>query len=358
MKTSKYSDSLIMSILKQAEAGTPIPNLCREHGMSSATFYKWKSKYGGMDLSMMTRLKELEAENARLKRMYADEAAKVRHLARCTFKKVLRPVQRKSLAQQATEQFKISISMACLIFKVSQTCYRYKARLDEENQQIAEWLIQLTNDHKTWGFKLCFLYLRNVKKYKWNHKRVYRIYKELELNLRIKPNKRIKREQPETLAVPTAKNESWSMDFMHDQLSDGRSYRVHNVIDDYNRESLDILIDFSLPAERVLRGLDQLIEWRGKPKRIRTDNGPEYISELMEKWCDQHGIEHVFTQPGNPQQNAYVERFNRTVRYECLNQYLFRDLSEVQDYTTDWQYFYNHERPHMSVNGCPPIFKQ
>lgn len=248
--------------------------------------------------------------------------------------------------------------MACLIFKVSQTCYRYKARLDEENQQIAEWLIQLTNDHKTWGFKLCFLYLRNVKKYKWNHKRVYRIYKELELNLRIKPNKRIKREQPEPLAVPTAKNESWSMDFMHDQLSDGRSYRVHNVIDDYNRESLDILIDFSLPAERVLRGLDQLIEWRGKPKRIRTDNDPEYISELMEKWCDQHGIEHVFTQPGNPQQNAYVERFNRTVRYECLNQYLFRDLSEVQDYTTDWQYFYNHERPHMSVNGCPPILKQ
>ena len=127
-------------------------------------------------------------------------------------------------------------------------------------------------------------------------RRVNRIYKELELNLRIKPNKRIKREQPEPLAVPTAKNESWSMDFMHDQLSDGRSYRVHNVIDDYNRESLDILIDFSLPAERVLRGLDQLIEWRGKPKRIRTDNEPEYISELMEKWRDQHGIEQVFTQ--------------------------------------------------------------
>ncbi len=248
--------------------------------------------------------------------------------------------------------------MACLIFKVSQTCYRYNARLDQENIQIADWLIKLTNEHKTWGFKLCFLYLRNIKNYQWNHKRVYRIYKELKLNLRIKLNKRIKREQPEPLAVPTAKNESWSMDFMHDQLSDGRSYRVHNVIDDYNRESLDILIDFSLPAERVLRGLDQLIEWRGKPKRIRTDNGPEYISELMGKWCDQHGIEHVFTQPGNPQQNAYVERFNRTVRYECLNQYLFRDLSEVQDYTTDWQHFYNHERPHMSVNGCPPIFKQ
>ena len=174
--------------------------------------------------------------------------------------------------------------MACLIFNVSQTCYRYKALLKEENVQIAEWLIKLTNENKTWGFKLCYLYLRNVKGYGWNHKRIYRIYKELELNLRIKPNKRIKREQPETLAVPTAKNESWSMDFMHDQLSDGRSYRVHNVIDDYNRESLDILVDFSLPAERVLRGLNQLIEWRGKPKHIRSDNGHEYISDLIVKY--------------------------------------------------------------------------
>ena len=95
-----------------------------------------------------------------------------------------------------------------------------------------------------------------------------------------------------------------------------------------------------------------------KPKRIRSDNGPEYISDLMKVWCEQNKIEHVFTQPGNPQQNAYVERFNRTVRYECLNQYLFRNLSEVQDYTTAWQRFYNHERPHMSVNGYPPHFKQ
>ncbi len=247
---------------------------------------------------------------------------------------------------------------ACFIFQLSQTCYRYKAQLDEQNKMIADWLLKLTNENKTWGFQLCFLYLRNVKGYSWNHKRVYRIYKELELNLRIKPNKRIQRIKPEPLTVPSAPNESWSMDFMHDQLSDGRSYRIHNVIDDYNREALDILIDFSLPAQRVLRGLDQLIAWRGKPKRIRSDNGPEYVSDLMQAWCTQHGIEHVFTQPGHPQQNAYVERFNRTVRYECLNQYLFRELEEVEDYTTIWQHFYNHERPHMSVDGKPPKFKQ
>lgn len=117
----------------------------------------------------------------------------------CTVKKVIRSTQRKALAQRAVEQFKISVSKACLIFQVSQTCYRYTAQLDEQNKIIAEWLLKLTNENKTWGFQLCFLYLRNVKGYLWNHKRVYRIYKELELNLRIKPNKRIKRIKPESL---------------------------------------------------------------------------------------------------------------------------------------------------------------
>ena len=103
---------------------------------------------------------------------------------------------------------------------------------------------------------------------------------------------------------------------MHDQLSDGRSYRLFNVIDDFNREGLLIDADFSLPAERVRRSLNQLIEWRGKPAQIRCDNGPEYISGLLAAWSDEQKIELAFIQPGNPQQNAYVERFNRTVRYD------------------------------------------
>jgi len=120
---------------------------------------------------------------------------------------------------------------------------------------------------------LCFLYLRNVKGFVWNHKRVYRIYRELELNLRIRPRKRLKRDKPDALAVPEEINECWSMDFMHDQLGDGRSFRLFNVIDDFNREGLTIEVDFSLPALRVIRALDRIIEWRGKPKRIRSDNG-------------------------------------------------------------------------------------
>ncbi len=129
--------------------------------------------------------------------------------------------------------------------------------------------------------RLCFLYLRNVKGFGWNHKRVYRIYRELELNLRIKPRKRLVRQVPEPLAAPSAVNQVWSMDFMHDQLADGRSIRLFNVIDDFNREALGIEIDFSLPSERVIRALRQIIGWRGRPKAIRCDNGPEYLGAAI-----------------------------------------------------------------------------
>jgi putative transposase len=168
------------------------------------------------------------------------------------------------MAQRTVAQG-VSIRLACLAFCISQTCYRYQAKHSAENVEIADLLIRLTHNQRNWGFGLCFLYLRNVKGHRWNHKRVYRIYRELELNLRIKPRKRIVREKPEPLAVPETINQCWSMDFMHDQLSDGRSYRLFNVIDDFNREALAIDIDLSLPSERVIRALDQIIEWRGKP---------------------------------------------------------------------------------------------
>lgn len=249
------------------------------------------------------------------------------------------------------------ISQACRAFCISETCYRYKPRLSNENQLIADSLIELTEQKRNWGFGLCFLYLRNVKGYPWNHKRVYRIYCELSLNLRIKPHKRLKREKPVPLAVPQNINECWSMDFMHDQLADGRSCRLFNVIDDFNREGLTIDVDFSLPAERVIRSLNQIIEWRGKPKSIRCDNGPEYISHRLASWAKKNQITLCFIQPGNPQQNAYIERFNRTVRYDWLSHYIYDEMSELQDKATQWLWTYNHERPNMGIGGITPIQK-
>ncbi|SUD12482.1 ISxac2 transposase [Pseudomonas aeruginosa] len=140
------------------------------------------------------------------------------------------------MAQRAVRSGRASIKLACQAFGVSVTCYRYQPRLSSENAEISDHLIRLTHNQRNWGFGLCFLYLRNVKSHCWNHKRVYRIYRELELNLRIEPRKRIVREKPEPLAVPEAINRCWSMDFIHDQLADGRSFRLFNLIDDFNRE--------------------------------------------------------------------------------------------------------------------------
>ena len=144
------------------------------------------------------------------------------------------------------------------------------------------------------------------------------------------------------------------MDFMHDQLADGRSFRLFNLIDDFNREALTMDIDLSLPAERVVRALDQVIEWRGKPQIIRSDNGPEFISSKLVLWAEKHGIRLEHIQPGNPQQNAYVERYNRTVRYDWLGHYLFESIAEVQEHATRWVWIYNHERPNMALGGITP----
>lgn len=258
------------------------------------------------------------------------------------------------MAKHVVEQKGITIRVACEAFRVSESCYRYASKHNAENEEIANWLVRLTDNHRNWGFGLCYLYLRNVKNFSWNHKRVYRIYRELELNLRIKPRRRLVRDKPEPLAVPQAINEVWSMDFMHDQLEDGRSFRLFNVIDDFNREALGIEVDFSLPSERVIRALKQIIAWRGKPVAIRSDNGPEYISAMIQSWAKDMGIRLDYIQPGNPQQNAYVERFNRTVRYEWLAQYHWSNIEEVQEQATQWTWSYNHDRPHMALGGITP----
>ena len=242
-------------------------------------------------------------------------------------------------------------------FDPSETCYRDSPVLSDENEEIADWLERLTANKRSWGFGLCFLYLRNIQGYSWNHKRVYRIYCELELNLRIKPKKRLKRDKPEPLAVPDVLNDTWSMDFMADQLADGRSIRTLSVLDDFNREGLCIEVDFSLPAERVLRSLNQIIEWRGKPQVIRVDNGPEYISGTLKEWAEKQGVRLEHIQPGKPQQNAYIERYNRTVRGEWLSQYIFETIEEAQDQATEWLWTYNDERPNMGIGGMTPAMK-
>ena len=139
---------------------------------------------------------------------------------------------------------------------------------------------------------------------------------------------------------------------MSDSLADGRSLRTFNVIDDYNREGLTIEADLSLPSARVIRALEQVIEWRGKPAAVRCDNGPEYISAELTSWAEKQKITLLYIQPGKPTQNAYIERFNRTVRHEWLDLHLFESVEQAQKLAR----IYNNERPNTAIGGIPPKY--
>jgi putative transposase len=141
---------------------------------------------------------------------------------------------------------------------------------------------------------------------------------------------------------------------MHDQLEDGRTFRLFNVIDDYNGEAIGMEADFSLPAERVIRKLKQMISWREKPLVICCDNGPEYISANIQNWAAEWGVMLKYIQLGNSQQNADVKRFNKTVRYERLSQYYLSSLEVVQEFATRWMWSYNNARPNMALGGFTP----
>jgi putative transposase len=262
------------------------------------------------------------------------------------------------MAQWTVQEKFVSIVLACATFGISETCYRYRRILNAENEEIADWLLRLTSCHKRWGFGLCFLYLHNVKGFEWNHKRVYRIYRELELNLRIKPRRRLKREKPGPLAVPEQPNDTWSMDFMADQLANGRSFRTFNVPDDFNREGPGIEVDISLPSERVTRALDQIIEWRGKPQggsAVITGRRISAARSVVGQKIEVSSLNYI--QPGKPLQNAYVERYSRTVRHEWLEMNEFATIEEAQLTATQWLWIYNNVRPNMALGGITPAMK-
>lgn len=219
--------------------------------------------------------------------------------------------------------------------------------------EVIDALHRVVKRHRRWGFWKCFSRLR-LDGRAWNHKRVWRVYCELKLNLPRRTKKRLPERVRHPLTVPAQANAMWSMDFMSDALYGGRRFRTFNVLDEGVREGLAIEVGTSLPSERVIRVLEQLKAWRGLPRTIRCDNGPEFISQALSQWCQTHDVELCYIQPGKPNQNAYIERFNRTYRAEVLNSYLFENLEQVREISHAWLMSYNEERPHESLGDLPP----
>ena len=235
---------------------------------------------------------------------------------------------------------------------LSRTSYRYRPDT-QRDLPVIEALQRLAERYPAYGFSKLFLKIRR-EGHPWNHKRAYRVYCALKLNMRRKRKTRLPTRHPEPLVHPQTNNHCWSIDFMSDSLMCGRRFRTLNVVDDFNREALAIEVDLNLPAPRVIRVLDRIVAWRGYPEKMRMDNGPEFISAVLAEWADDNNVVLDFIQPGKPTQNSYVERFNRTYRTEILDMYAFHRLSEVRELTDKWLIEYNEERPHESLDNLTP----
>ena len=263
--------------------------------------------------------------------------------------------EKREVAQELQTQYHLSARQACEQVQLPRSTAQYQKQKTMDDG-IIQALTELVEKHPGIGFWMCYHRLRR-KGHGWNHKRVYRVYTQLRLNQRRRMKRRLPARVKQQLFQPQDANQVWSIDFMYDTLWDGRSYRLLNVLDDYNRQILAIEADTSLPVPRLLRVLEQLKASRGLPQIIRVDNGPEFISHKLEDWCQENKVSLLFIQPGKPTQNAFIERFNGSFRRELLNAYIFRTLDEVREKTQEYMQDYNENRPHKALRYHSPTLK-
>lgn len=246
----------------------------------------------------------------------------------------------------------LSERTACRLIGISRSSHRYLP-VKNDDDGLRNRLKQLAVQYPTYGYLMLNGLLRR-EGLLINKKRTYRIYRSEGLQVRTKKRKRIQRPR-QPMAVLTRRNERWSMDFVYDQLANGRRFRVLNVIDDYSREMIGQLVMFSITGQQVARFLNQLVDIHGSPRRIVCDNGTEFTSKAMFFLSKESRIPLGFTQLGKPTQNAFVESVNGKFRNECLNLHWFRTFEEARYEIDLWRHHHNHERPHSSLNYLPPV---
>ncbi|MGH7849143.1 MAG: IS3 family transposase [Thermodesulfobacteriota bacterium] len=352
MRKGRYTEEQIIKVLREQESGSKVTELCRKYGISEQTFYRWKSKYGGMSVSEARRLKALEEENQRLKQIVGEQALDIRALKAALEKKLLSRAQKRE-AVRVMKSEGLSERRSCKLAGLSRATYGYKPTV-KDNGFVRERLRVLAAQRPRFGAPRLTVLLRQELGLV-NHKRVERIYREEGLQLpRKRGKKRGVNNRAVALSAPGKPNERWSMDFMSDSLCGGRRFRVLTVVDDFTRESVATVVDTGITGERVIRTLRRLEETRGLPVMIVTDNGPEFTSKAMLAWSKPAGVKLHFIDPGRSVQNAFIESFNGKLRDECLNQHWFASLEEAGRIIESWRMDYNTARPHSSLGYMTP----
>ncbi|MEM9982339.1 MAG: IS3 family transposase [Bacteroidota bacterium] len=265
--------------------------------------------------------------------------------------------EKRAKTQHLIAHYGFSVSKACKVLELSRSSYYYQVKREADGL-LAKALLKRHHCHRVDGFWKLFYRLR-AQGHTWNHKRVFRIYQELGLSLARRTAKKKNKRPACPLKVPQQTNVCWSVDFMSDAFDNGAGknipFRALNIIDDFNREVLCVEIGRSISAKHLLRKLGELIEVRGKPQAIRSDNGPEYLAKVVKQWARKHQIDWRYIQPGKPTQNAYVVRFNGTLRQELFNLHIFDSLEQVSELLEGWIEDFNQLRPHKALKYLSPV---
>ncbi|WP_152563476.1 IS3 family transposase [Palleronia rufa] len=351
MRKSRFTEAQIIGMIKEQEAGLPTAELCRKHGLSPATFYKLKAKYGGMDLSDAKRLKQLEEENAKLKRLVADVMLDNVVLKDLFGKALTTPMQRRDAVLRAMKGHPISQRRACVLIGVDPKTVRRERPPD--NPEIRLEMNKIAEKRRRFGYRRIGVMLER-KGMVMNEKKLYRIYREEGLSVRRRRGRKRARGSRTPMPVPLRPNQRWSLDFLSDTFGACRKFRILAVNDDCCRENLGLIADTSISGARVARELDALVRIYGKPACIVSDNGTEFTSKAILKWANDNKVEWHYIDPGKPQQNGYIESFNGSLRDECLNEEIFDSLDDARRKLGLWRYDYNNVRPHSSLGNQTP----
>ncbi|HAW30929.1 MAG TPA: IS3 family transposase [Planctomycetaceae bacterium] len=363
MPRKRFTVEQIIQKLREAEVelarGKTISLVCKHLEITDQTYYRWRKEYGGIRTDQAKRLKDLEKENARLKRLLADAELDKAILKEAAFGKLLSPVKRcqaVSYVRNTLGPEIVSERRACRVLGQPRSTQRREPYLPDDEPRLVKRMIELATQYGRYGYRTIWGILC-LEGWKVNHKRIERLWRREGLKIPKKQPKRRRLWLNDGSCVrlrPRYKDHVWSYDFVQDRTSDSRSFRMLVIMDEYSRECLSIDVARRLNSEDVLERLSDLFIQRGTPDYIRSDNGAEFTAKKVRKWLERVDVKTLYIEPGSPWENGYVESFNGTLRDQLLNGEIFDTLLEAKVLIERWRRQYNTIRPHSSLGYQPP----
>ncbi|WP_390890115.1 IS3 family transposase [Roseomonas mucosa] len=350
----------IVAKLRQAEVligqGRTVADAVRAIGVTEPTYYRWRTEFGGLKLDQVKRLKELERENARLRKAVSDLTLEKVILKEAAFGKVVSPARRRACVEHVVRELGVSERRACAVLGQHRSTQRKAPRGADDEAALTADIVELAKRYGRYGYRRITALLRDAG-WSVNRKRVERIWRREGLKVPQRQPKRGRLWLADGSCVrlrPERANHVWAYDFVEDRTREGRKFRMLCVVDEYTREALAIRVARKLTSADVIDTMADLFVARGTPAHIRSDQGPEFVAEAVKGWIEGVGARTAYIEKASPWENGYVESFNGKLRDELLNGEVFNTLREAQVLIEGWRRHYNQVRPHSSLRYRPP----